>query len=325
MPSPTRRGLVAGALWLGASATAAQVVACGLPQGGLGESGDDAGRDATAMDGSAASDAPSETASSSDGGAFESSVPPSCTTLDAACLGAVPTGWQPVAVSDAGCAAGFTPKPLLANPRLPDGGCACGACQIVGAFACNAVVAISGGDNCADPTLVTVTPGSCAQASAQHVEAHPPQATGAVSCFAPNDAGVGVITDSLTLCVPGCSVDFCKLAQPCIESPGDLACPVGFTLLAKAGTGADPGCAPCGCDAGGPGACGGTVTAYDNGTCADSGAAVTYPVGTCNQYSTTVDYQSLLVDLVPPTPSCTSAPTDDGDASLTGVTTVCCR
>lgn len=318
MPWPRGRGTLAAVASVAGCIAGAWIGACGLPQSGLSASLDDGGgRDGTAaiVDGSRTPDGP---------GDGETGASPACAP-DAGCLGALPTGWRPVGVSDAGCAAGFTAMPLLVNPRLADGGCACGACQTVGSFACSGGVAVSGGDNCADPTLVTVTPGTCAAASAQHVEAHPPQATGSVACTVANDAGTGALTDTLTVCVPGCSVDYCQTAQRCVEAEGDLACPSGFTLLARAGTGADPGCAPCACEAGPPGTCGGTVTVYDNGSCADSGGAATYAVGGCTQYSTSSNYQSVLVELVAPDASCSAQTAVEGDASLTGVKTICCE
>lgn len=293
--------------------------ACGLSVEGLSSRTDDGG---AAMDATRPGDG-GDGGTGSGGDADTGS--PACTTIDAACLGTLPPGWQPVAISDAGCGAGYTTQNLLANPRLDDGGCACGVCQIVGAFDCGAPVAVAGGDGCGDPTLITVTSGVCGVAAAQHVQATPPAATGTVGCFVPTDAGTGVTADTVTLCIPGCNVDYCQSGQRCIAAQGTLPCPAGFTLQATAGTGADPGCAPCACDAGPPGNCGGAVTVYDNATCADSGAAVSYPVGTCNQWSTTNDFQSVLVQLTPPAPSCTWSPDDVGDASLTGVETICCQ
>jgi hypothetical protein len=280
-------------LALGCSVAVAWGVACGLPLDGLGAS-----VDASAGDGGIEA---GDDASGSD----EGEIPTGCVTLDAACLGAVPAGWQPVSV--------------------PDGGCACGACQIVGAFDCIGAVPVSGGDGCNDPTLVTVAPATCTAAQAQHVEAHPPPAIGTVGCFVPNDAGTGAVTDTLTVCVPGCTADYCGSSPRCVLAEGDVPCPTGFTLLSVAGTGADPGCGPCACDAGPPGICGGTITVYDGGSC--TGGWATYPVGTCNQFSTTVNYESLIVDLVPPTASCSSTSTTPGpgDASLLGVHTICCQ
>jgi hypothetical protein len=298
----------------GAGATLSWAAACGLPLDGL---------SSRSSDGGASMDATRPGDSGAEGGFdAEAAAPPTC-NVDAACLGALPPGWQPVGVSDAGCASGYTPQSLLANPRLPDGGCACGACQIVGAFDCGGPVAIAGGDGCGDPTLITVGSGICGVAQAQHIQATAPAATGSVGCFVPSDAGTGVATDSVVLCIPGCDVDYCQAGQRCIVAEGALPCPAGFTLQASVGTGADPGCAPCPCEAGPPGTCGGTVTIYENTTCADSGAVATYPVGTCNEYST--DYDSVLVQLTPPAPTCASSTADVGDASLTGVKTVCCQ
>jgi hypothetical protein len=296
--------------------------ACGLARSGLEPdgAGGDAGADATSLgDGNGSYDAPR-----GDGG--QEAAPPACKTLDAACVGPIPAGWQPVGVSDAGCPAEFDAHTLLVNPRVGNGGCGCGACQVVGAYGCGSV-SVSGGNTCMDPTLVVAPPGVCTPASAQHVEGYPPAVTGTVGCVAPNDAGTGATTDPLTVCVPGCAADYCGLPSPCIMADGDKACPAGFTRHLRAGTGVDPGCAPCACEAGAPGPCTGTVTVFDNATCDDSGSSATYGIGTCNQFSTQNNYAAVLAQVVPPLVGCNPAfeTGDVGDASLTGVKSICCR
>jgi hypothetical protein len=311
------RRLAACALVGGVAVAGAWVAACGLPLDGLGAAGDAGNGDGTVTGDDA-------------GGSGEGDVPegsPASCAVDAACLGTLPSGWQPVRVSDAGCGEDFDAATFLVHPRVDDGGCACGACHIVGAFSCDASVPVSGGDGCNDPTLVTAVPGACTAAQAQHVEAHPPAASGTVGCFVPNDAGTGVTADPLTVCVPGCAADFCGASPRCVLSAGDVPCPAGFTLLAQAGTGADPGCGPCPCEAGAPGTCGGTVTVFGSVSCGSDGGATIYPVGACNQFSTTTNYESLVVDLVPPEASCSVSSTTPGpgDASLLGVHTICCQ
>lgn len=296
----------------------AWLAACGLPQGGLGATieagaGGGGGNDATAS-----------TEGSSAGGDDEGGGQ-GCSSVDAACLGPLPSGWQPIGLTDGGCGPGFTGATLVTNPRIEDGGCACGACQVVGAFACNAAVSISGGDNCTDPTLVDASPGVCTQAQAQHVEVHPVAATGTVACSAPNDAGFGAAFDELKVCVPGCAADYCSGASRCIAAEDQVPCPTGFTLFAYAGTSADPGCAPCACEAGAPGLCDGSVTVFLDDQCSADASPTVYSVGSCNTNS--VDYNSLRVDLVPPTPTC-SVPGGGslgGDASLEQVRTICCQ
>jgi hypothetical protein len=320
VPAISHRAVVA------ATTLAAMVAggACGLAQNGLSSApGDDGGADAEpdagTTDGTTAQSSDTGTGSGADSGAA------GCSTLDASwCLGTVPPGWQPVGVADGGCGAGATPVSLVRNPRLPEGGCACGACQVVGSFQCTGASGISGGDGCGDPPIASASPGACTPAVAQHLQATAPMATGTIGCAAANDAGSGAVGDPLTLCVPGCTADFCAWGSRCIVTEGDLACPAGFTPFAKAGAAVDPGCAPCGCEAGPPSACQGTVTAFDNTTCNDSGTA-TYAVGTCNQYSTSTNYEAVVVTLVPPPGTCTSAATDEGDASLIDLKTICCK
>ncbi len=257
----------------------------------------------------------------------DANLPEACSTLDAACLGALGSEWQPVAIGDGGCSSGFSSVTLVTNPRLLDGGCACGGCSVVGAFTCTKPTPISGGNNCGDNPIAQAPPGQCTQASAQHLEAHVVQATGSVGCFAPNDAGSGAAADEVTVCIPGCAADFCSGPSRCVMAEGSVGCPSGFQPFARVGTGVDPGCAACACDAGPPGDCTGTVTGFDNSSCNDGGALVhTYAVGTCNVFDNNTNFQSVLVSLAPPDASCTvsSAPVA-GDASLVGAKTICCQ
>jgi len=67
------------------------------------------------------------------------------------------------------------------------------------------------------------------------------------------------------------------------------------------------------------------VTVYDNSSCLDSGQPASYALDSCQQYSTTINFGSLLVELQPPAPECIWHTPDVGDASLTGVETICCK
>jgi hypothetical protein len=299
-----RKLFAVGAVGLGVAAFAA--AACGIDVLGTGDFSEAGAPDASSN---------------------EAAFPEPCATLDASCLGALPPIWKPISVGAPGCAADFMPATLVANPRAPGGACACGACQPSGAFTCTGNTAISGGTDCKDDPIAQAAPGACTNASAQHLQATPPHATGTTSCFAANDAGTGATTDALTLCVPGCAADFCGSSSRCIVAEGDQACPSGFQLRDHAGTSADPGCPPCECEAGAPTTCGGTVTAYDDKDCADSGTITIYPVATCNMFSSG-NYDSVRVKLVPPDASCSpvvSAAPIVGDASLVAVKTVCCQ
>jgi len=260
-----------------------------------------------------------------DDGGLDSSLPEACASLDAACLGALDPSWTPVTIGDGGCGPAFSAVHLKTNPRDTDASCACGTCSVVGAYACDSGVPISGGNNCGDNPFATATPGQCTNVnSTQHLLAHAPKATGTVGCFAANDAGAGALADDLEVCVPGCTADFCGAAHPCVMAEGEVTCPSGFTLAAVAGTGVDPGCAPCACEAGPPGACGGTVTAFYQNGCNASDDAGTYPVETCHDLSPN-HYQSVFVALTPPDASCTVTAQPAGDASFVGVKTICCR
>lgn len=313
-PAGTR--LAAAAVVAAAGALAGVVAACGLPRAGLG-----AAVDAAAGGGDDSSASADGESTGNDAGS------PACTGVDAACLGPLPSGWQPIALGDGGCLPGFSTANLVTNARIEDGGCACGACQAIGTFECEASVPVSGGDNnCGDPPFVTATPGACTQGQAQHVDAHPPLASGNVACFAANDAGSGVTVDPFTMCVPDCTTDYCSATTSrCVVADDVIPCPSGFNLLARAGTGADPGCAPCACEAGAPGPCAGSITIFGDTACSPDASFATYTVGTCNEYST--DYQSLLVALVPPAPTCFPAAggAEPGDASLVQVRTICCQ
>lgn len=313
----TRRLATAG-IAVAAAGIAAWIVACGLPTAGIGapaEGGVSATDGSSTVDGGGTGE--------EDDGAI---VPPACTEVDAACLGPLPSGWQPVGVTDGGCDPGFTKATLVTNPRVGDGGCACGPCQAIGTLDCEGGVVITSGDGCGDsPPLASGAPGACIQATAQHVQANPPQATGTIACFAANDAGFGAAVDTLGVCVPGCTADYCASASRCVMADGVVPCPSGFQQLALAGTSADPGCAPCACNAAPPGTCGGSVTVFTDNACANAGA--TYAAGTCNQFSQSEDFNSLRVDLAPPDASCipADAGADPGDASLQQVRTICCQ
>jgi len=261
-------------------------------------------------------------------GAGDASIPEACAMLDAACLGVLGPEWTPIALTDGGCSGGFDYRKFVTNPRLLDGGCACGACQVTGSFACDAATPISGGNNCADDPIAAAPPNECTQAHAQHLEGALTQATsGTIGCTVANDAGAGAVGDDVIACIPtSCSADFCGEGSLCAMAEGDVSCPSGFTLYAHVGTGIDPSCAPCSCNASAPGKCGGTVTGFESDDCTDGGLVHTYAVGTCNVFDSKIDYSSVLVQLVPPDASCSvSSGAIAGDASLVGTKTICCK
>jgi hypothetical protein len=258
----------------------------------------------------------------------DASIPETCATLDAACLGTLGNQWTPIALTDAGCANGFTAQTFTTNPRLLDGGCACGACQVTGSFACDAATPISGGNNCGDTPIAQAPPNVCTQAHAQHLEGAITQATaGTVACSVSNDAGAGATGDTITTCIPtSCTADFCGGGSVCAIAEGDVPCPSGFTPFAHVGTGVNAGCAACSCDASAPGQCNGNVIGFETTDCTDGGLVNTYAVGTCNVFDNKIDYSSVLVQLVPPDASCSvSSATIAGDASLVGTKTICCK
>ena len=257
----------------------------------------------------------------------DANVPEVCAALDAACLGALGAGWSPIALGDAGCGAGFTETTFVTNPRVLDGGCACGACQVTGSFACDAATPISGGNNCGDNPIAQAPPGQCTQAHAQHLEGAIIEASaGTIGCAVANDAGAGGTGDDVIACIPtSCAAKFCG-GSVCAIADGDQTCPSGLTLFARVGTAVDPGCAACACDASAPGSCAGTVTGFATNDCTDGGLVHAYATGTCNVFDNNTDYSSVLVQLTPPDASCTVASAAiAGDASLVGVKTICCK
>lgn len=260
-----------------------------------------------------------------DGGGVDVQIPETCASLDASCLGALSSEWQPVSIASGTCGSAGVGVTLVTNPRVLAGGCACAACAPLGAFTCNSPVPISGGNGCGDDPFASATPGACTNVSStQHLQAHAVQAAGSVTCAAANDAGAGATTDAVTVCAPSCTTDFCGGASRCAMAEGDVACPAGLTLFAHAGTAADPGCAPCACEAGAPGNCGGTVTAYYNDNCVPADDAGTFAIDSCNFINN--KYTSVLVTLTPPDASCTPTTTSiTGDASLIGTKTICCQ
>ena len=261
-------------------------------------------------------------------GGLDANIPETCASLDAACLGALGPEWSPISLTDAGCATGFTAQTFETNPRVQDGGCACGACQVTGSFACNAPSAISGGDTCTDKPIAQATSGQCTQAHAQHLEAYPaPASAGTIGCSVANDAGAGATGDDVATCVPtSCSADFCGGGSVCAIAEGDVPCPSGLSLFAHVGTGVSASCTPCSCDASAPGTCDGIVTGFETSDCTDGGLVHAYVTGTCNVFDPNTDYDSVLVQLVAPDASCSvGASSIGGDASLVGTKTICCK
>lgn len=261
-------------------------------------------------------------------GGVDANLPETCATLDAACLGALGSEWTPISLTDAGCFSGFTSQTFETNPKLQAGACACGACQVTGSFACNAPSAISGGDTCTDKPIAQATSGLCTQAHAQHLEAYAaPASAGTIGCSVANDAGAGATGDIVTTCIPtSCGANFCGGASVCAIAEGDVACPSGFSLFSRVGTGVAANCAPCACDASAPGTCNGIVTGFETSDCTDGGLVHAYATGTCNVFDPSTDYNSVLVQLVPPDASCSvTSASIGGDAGLVGTKTICCK
>ena len=162
----------------------------------------------------------------------------------------------------------------------------------------------------------------------------PPSSTGPPS-FAncggrgevPNDAGAGATGDDVTTCIPtSCSANFCGGGSVCAIAEGEVACPSGLSLFARVGTDVTAGCAACACDASAPGQCNGTVTGFETNDCTDGGLVHSYPTGTCNVFDNSTDYNSVLVQLVPPDASCSvSSSAITGDAGLVATKTICCK
>lgn len=294
----------------------AAAVACGLFLDGPG--GDDAG----------SSDGAPPVADA----AQDTKLPPPCPTLDAsACLGDanVPDGWALVGVSVTDpCPTEFTPSPLVTDPQVEDGGCACGACQTQGAYDCNGAVTIHAGAVCVNLGTIKVDAGQCFKLGlgGATFNAGPPAIGGNVSCSSPGDAGTGAVTAKpITACTPtSCKADYCGLGgafKRCVVSEGNVPCPAGFTRYASAGTGAQLTSCACSCKLQNA-ACTGTIHAYTSDNCTGN-PTVDPGDGGCVQDNQ--NYGSVLYASDPaPVPACAAIEPGVAEAGLIGSKTICC-
>ena len=249
------------------------------------------------------------------------SLDASCDGSNVPCLAAVDPRWEPVATTLTGCAAGWSTLTLRTNPRPLDGGCTCTTCTVDADVTCTSAT-VAGGPGCGTGQQL-VEAGACAPFTIKnYVRASPSNPVGPATCAVAVDAAAA--SDSIVLCEPGCSSDYCGAANRCVMTDGDVTCPSGFSPYAHGGATVDPGCPACTC-AVNIGSCGGTATTFEAANCADSGLSMSSALGSCDYIP--FAQASVRVDLTPPPVSCviTSPTASAGDASLVGSRTICCQ
>jgi hypothetical protein len=218
--------------------------ACGLDESG-----------AEPLDGSLSDVSPPDAQGSDvhDAAAVDTYVPPTCSTIDASCLGIdVPDGWALFDLSDAsttcpGESEDFEAHPLITNAQLRSDSCTCSSCNTLGTWSCGNVGIIGGtGGSCNDqdasfasaPQCVTLAESSglgCLFAQSATVAVMQTAATGSPTCNT-TSTGTGLATTVSALgCRPAqCTTDYCGATvlgfQTCIVHNGDPSgvCPSGF-------------------------------------------------------------------------------------------------
>jgi hypothetical protein len=262
------------------------------------------------------------------------------TPLDASCLGKpVPDGWQPIAIQvgvSVGCSAGFVSTPLITNPQLEAGTCACSGCVPSGTWTCNAQIKAGqpiNQSNCSAETYdasASVCWGNVSHSSYGVFLAK----SGTVTCPAATQGGtLDAGSTPVTTCTPqSCDTDFCSMGAKgyklCIYDSlqSDGGCPTDFPvghLVGPSATVTCDSCQQCGL-ANSTAPCTGTATAYSGQNCTGN-ADQTSAAGTCGDLGTTL-YASIFYDAGPvPVPSC-GATTGNatGKAALDQPSTICC-
>lgn len=268
----------------------------------------------------------------------DTALPPSCGDA-AACLPAVPTGWQItglIANAATSCPTGFEPTDLISQVGAPS--CTC-SCTDKGTAACGDIQFSYTTDNgCAGATTVpgVASDGGCVAASAMgsnlYFKFDQPALTG-VTCDGVRVGDGGVSSSPTRLCAPSCMADFCGASamgkvKACIVHDQDTACPAGFPNRTTLATTVDPSCASCAGCTNPMGSCTGTIDFFNNTTCAPAAAYTMNLSSTCTKSPKGGDdrFGSVQVNATPPTgPFCGGSPTDPGgDAGLVGIKTVCC-
>jgi hypothetical protein len=314
-----------------ALAAAAAVAACGVDS--YLNCGDPCA-DGSAGDVVQSTDGPGGDAVSDAGSEPDVFIPPPCTDAGVSCLGAVPSGWTPVAVADGGVQCpnqGFASNTFVTNPQLETGSCSCSACTASGSWTCGVTLS-AGGLACTDESF-DASASTCWTTSAQH--GHFSQDLtryGTVSCNASTPNGTGAVdTTPVTTCAPtACASDLCALANNgfsvCILHSGSVACPGGYTPWATVGTSASVTCNACPtCSlVNGSAVCTGTSTVYDQLNCNGGNKGSTSINGSC--VGSNSPFQSVFYDAGPvPVPNCGGGGGPvSGQAQLTGTMTVCC-
>jgi hypothetical protein len=259
--------------------------------------------------------------------------PPQC-----ACTTTPPNGWTSVAYAsdrNTTCSGDLRTVDLVTDPAIDaDAGpaCSCGACNFtfpsceVGTYTARSGHA----GNCGEDGTTTHDAANACQpisgALPAALEIIPPAAQGTASCTAP---GVGnansVTTKAVRVCEARPSGKTCACEAPnaftqCIQTAGDLPCPVGFATKHVTGSSASAKCDGCGCTTANL-RCTGSVTYYSDPVCVIPIATINDQ--TCQPTSGATFESSKFTGKA--TATCTTTPpTTDATTTLADTTTICC-
>jgi hypothetical protein len=258
------------------------------------------------------------------------------TPLDASCLGKpVPTGWQPIAVqvgANVGCGdAGFVSTPLITNPALQAGSCACTGCAATGSWSCGA--SIKTGNNCTQDVLDASTSACFGNTNHQTYGVNLTRFGNPICGGGLQDGSMEAASTAVTACTPAsCDTDFCAMGGQgyalCIynASVSDGGCPSDFPTAHVVGPSATVACDNCQqCALANPNAqCTGAAIAYSNTNCNGS-ALGTAAAQTCGDLGSG-SFNSVFYDAGPvPVANCGIATgVNTGKVALDQPSTICC-
>ena len=282
---------------------------------------DDAGAsaDGSSGDGSNADVQPADTGVQDSG--WEAGPPVPCSTSPGACVASLPPGWSLVTTGGT-CPVNFTPGTFVTGATAPPNACSC-SCSVTTTPTCPSMFSYSEGGAQCGQALMGAT-GQCIKLSDHYVQMTAPSPS-AGACSA-NVIAPSPNKTTTFACTPptACQEELClgALKLPsCIVHDGTAQCPAPFNTKTTVGTGATVDCS------------GGWCTcSMSSATCTVNGAS--YPQGCqsqgvafaangqCNALPN--DYIKVTLQLSGGTCNPSNA-SFNGQATLTGTKTLCCR
>jgi hypothetical protein len=312
--------------WLAAIAVAVAAVACSLDESGL------LAPDGSALDGAA--DAPH------DGGVVDNYVPPVCSTLDASCLGALPSGWEPFAmqvgtssVTCPGDGGQFTETAYQANPTVTGNSCVCTPCGLATGWDCSGTLT-GGMANCNGASQAVGSAAYCWVQNGDHAGGTVTR-TGTATCSPSTYYATDASATAVAGCAPAptaCDVDFCGMTnlgfKLCARNSAqtDGGCPSSLPNSYLVGTNPHAICNACPtCTVSNPNdQCSATITGYMQNDCKTGLIGTGFLNNGC--LGPSPKFASLQYTPTVPVPTCApTGPTNvGGTGAVDGPLTVCC-